>query len=319
MASWPCSNPNCNSCGTPHENCKCAPPVAMAEGGEVPHFCASEMPHDPSCDYHSNPQAEVAAVHTAGAHALFAGNPKYQRDVKKGKKDIQAHVDDLFSPSTTKTIKPDVDKRDKLNKFISTGGMTNEIKSQDVPDNTTIPPGQSLMLNASKGKVYSYLNNLRPVPDSFQSKLPFDTATPNKDAERTYHRALDVANNPLSVLHHMKTGTMLPEHVSHINGMYPELTDHLQKKLTEKITEAQMKGEKPAYKTRMGMSIFMGTNLDSTLTPQNMQAAQATFAPMQAAAQPQSGTKEKGSKKALGKVADEYKTQTDAAASRAQQ
>lgn len=46
----PCKNPNCHSYGKPHPNCKC---YAMADGGEVSHFCLSEKPHDSSCEYFS--------------------------------------------------------------------------------------------------------------------------------------------------------------------------------------------------------------------------------------------------------------------------
>jgi hypothetical protein len=103
--------------------------------------------------------------------------------------------------------------------------------------------------------------------------------------------------------------------------MYPEVNHFVQKRLTDRITKAQLDNEKPSYKVRQGLSMLLGTNLDSTLTPANMQAAQSVFAPQQAAAQQPSAPagKSKKSTSSLTKVADQYKTGDQAAASRAQQ
>ena len=138
--------------------------------------------------------------------------------------------------------------------------------------------------------------------------------------ERAYKEALDIANKPLSVLQHVKDGTLTPENLKHFNSMYPELHDHLNKKITEKITQMQVDDERPTYKVRQGLSMFMGTPLDSTFTPANMQAAQSVFAPKPAAQQnlPAQGKNKKGTS-TLSKAAENYQTSTQAAEARQRQ
>jgi hypothetical protein len=204
------------------------------------------------------------------------------------------------------------------------GGMVEQPKTPDVPALlketdaiSTLYPEQSQMLMAAKGRANNYLNSLRPLPN--QAKLPFDSEVKNQNQERSYNRAIDIAIQPLSVLNHIKDGSLLPEHVKHINSMYPELTQHLQKKVTEQILESQVKGEKPPYKIRQGLSMLMGAPMDSSFTPTSIQAAQSVYAP---ATPPQAPTntpaKPKKGTASLSKVANAYATGDQARAQRAQ-
>ena len=317
MAAWPCSNPNCNSHGSPHPNCRCAPPMMMADGGDTDDkgFCASNGNHDASCEYAPNPAADAAAAHVSGANSLFAGSRSYHKDVKRGHKAIKNKIESLFDGSSEQ-VKPDIVAREKLHKYIEGGGLNTELMSQEIKDNPDIPMVQNAMLNASKGRVFNYLNNLKPIPEEFQSKLAFDQAPVDKQKQHAYHQALDIAHDPLSVLNHAGNNTLLPDHISHLAAMYPDLNDHLQGKLTEHITKAQMNKEKPSYSVRQGLSMLMNVPMDSTLTPAAMQAIQTTFSmgkTQQAAApQPKKNTKE------LNKASDSMLTGDQAAARRSQ-
>jgi hypothetical protein len=177
-------------------------------------------------------------------------------------------------------------------------------------------PEQAMLLNAAKGRINNYLNSVRPTDNP--QKLPFDDKMEDKEKSRSYDRALDIANKPLSVIDHIKKGTLTPEHVKHLNSMYPEVTQALQKKMTEKITNAQMDDEKPSYKVRQGMSLFLGAPLDSTMTPLNIQAAQSVFAmqAQQQAAQGAAPMKNKKNTSTLSKTSKQYETADQARQSR---
>ena len=82
----------------------------------------------------------------------------------------------------------------------------------------------------------------------------------------------------MSIVSEIGHGTLEPEHVKHLAGVSPELTDLLKRKLTEKITHAQVKNQKPPFHVRQALSLFMGASLSSELTPESISAAQATFA-----------------------------------------
>lgn len=329
MANWPCSNPSCKSEGRPHPNCKC--PAPMAKGGMAGHFCSENRPHDPKCQYFAkggeaepliptaHPQEDVSAALTAGAHSLFTGNKKYEKDVSRGHKKIKDATESLFDGKESSTIpKPDKEACEKLHKYMQEGGLNSEIGPGMEVEAPHIPSAQNVLMGAAKTRAFNYLNSQRPVPEEFQSKLPFDDPHEDDDKKRSYHEALDVAHHPLGVLDHVKSGSILPEQMAHLKGMYPELTEHLQKKLTDRITKAQLEDKKPPYAVRQGLSLFMGANLSGELVPANIQAAQAVFAPQRAAAQQQSGSTKGKSTKSLSKSDQSFLTSDQALVHRQQ-
>lgn len=278
----------------------------------------------------------------------------YATQVEKGNKLLNSSVEALFSKEGGLQLGRMMDTeraRDKLDKWIENGGSAQDIQQEiynqaegstqgfaeggDVEkgtargsEKTTQPsliqashplsmvyPEQNIMIQAAKGRMSNYLSSIRP--GKYSAKLAFDAEPDDREQKRSYHKALDIANNPLSILHEIKKGTIDPEHVKHFQTLYPELNDVLQKKLTKRISEAQLNEEKPNYKTRQGLSLLMGTPLSGELAPQNIQAAQATFA-MQ---QPQQGgapTKNKKNTSSLTKVDDSYLTGPQARESRQQ-
>jgi len=72
--------------------------------------------------------------------------------------------------------------------------------------------------------------------------------------------------------------------------------------MTKRITEQQIKGEKPNLRTQQGMSLFLGAPLSRSFTPEGIIASQATFAQQQ----PQQGPAK--STKPLDKLAKSYET-----------
>lgn len=268
----------------------------------------------------------------------------YVEQAGKGDKSIYTGIENLFKTGGQQAVEAysDDKQREKLKQFIEQGGITQQIQNQlnhhpvqdnfaeggevHVPQNPEVEnikgglqvhmPEQNMMLNAAKSRVYNYLNSLRP--SNIPSGLPFDEKTQDKEKERTYNRALDLANKPLGILNHIKAGTIEPEHIKHLNSMYPEVYNHLSKKLTEKIGENQLEESKPSYKVRQGLSMFLGTPLDSTMTPSSIQSAQGVF--NQGSQQPPNPpvTKSKKNTSKLDKVADQYRTADQAAQTRQQ-
>ncbi len=173
-------------------------------------------------------------------------------------------------------------------------------------------PEQNMLLNTARGRISNYLSGLRPQEHS--AKLAFDSKPDTTKQERTYHRAIDVAISPLSVLDEIKKGTLEPEHLQHLNEMHPEVVGLLKKKLTDSIVKAQVDGTKPPYQVRQALSLFMGAPLSSELTPANIQAAQNVFAMKKPPQQQEQGGggKPSGSKSALSKSDQAFLTSSQA-------
>ena len=335
-AGLPCKNPNCKSVGRPHPNCKCFP--NLAKGGEAQRFCDSPRMHDKTCQYFAegglvddekDPNSAVAA-HLANHGAsgileqiLNRSIDKYYSSIKKGHKNIDSSADSLFSGKSHLSQNDDKSKK-KIEEWMDNGNAYEDIQNAlsqgsniEASVMSQIHPKQNLLLQTAKGRIAGYLNTLKPQENT--PKLAFDDAPDQTQAKKTYDSALDIANSPLSVLNHVKDGTIDPSHVKHFAAMFPEVNDLVQKKLTQKITEAQIRGEKPNYITRQGLSLLMGTDLSSETKPANIQAAQATFVSQQAPPQPpQQTSKPKKSASKLSKSDQAFLTNSQALAGRQQ-
>lgn len=266
-----------------------------------------------------------------GEHADIANVLGYANKSAKGAKMVSNAVEDLFNIGGKEALEANEKDNDKLHDYIKNGGINqqlDEIKHDQASDSpaqgfaeggvvqakpleskgglAAMYPAQNQMLTATKGRVSQYLNSLRPQDPS---KLMFDKGYEDKAKERTYRSALSVANAPVSVLTHVKKGTLQPEHMQHLQSMYPELHDHMSKKITEKLMKHQHDDEKkPNYRTQQALSLFLGAHLTSALSPASIQAAQAVFAPQQPQQQQTPQGKPKKSTNSLSKISKDYQT-----------
>lgn len=241
--------------------------------------------------------------------------------IAKGNMAIEKGIEGLFSSGSQKVFDAATSERDieKLKEHIENGEENNQLqqmqaqqihqqhirfaeggKVSNITDiNQPDPmaehfPEHSMMVTTAKSRLVNYLNSVRPLPAS--SPFPFDKNHKDKQKERDYNKVLKLANQPLAILNHIKDGSLLPKHVAAINAMYPELHQELSKKITAGILKHQLDDtKKPPYKVRQAMSLFMGTSLDSTLTPIGIQAAQNVFVQQRAQRQaPQKSTNSLG-------------------------
>lgn len=165
-------------------------------------------------------------------------------------------------------------------------------------------PEQAMSLQMARGRMSTYLRSLQPQQQA--PSLSFDSPPDTREQKRSYEKALLIAAQPLSVFGHIAKGTLEPEHIQHLNAIYPEVSNQMQKKLTENIMLMQLSGERPSYKTRQGLTLLLGAPLSSEFVPANIQAAQAVFIPAEATQQP--GAKPTKLKQSLSKSAKSHMT-----------
>lgn len=133
-------------------------------------------------------------------------------------------------------------------------------------------PNHAQALGEKAMTAVQYLNSLKP---STAKNAPLDGEVKvSKVAEGAYQNALNIAEQPLVVLEHISKGTLTPEDLIHLNNLYPGLHQSLIQKVTAEIAEVTDKGDLIPYKVRLGLSMLMGQPLDSTMTPQAIQATQ---------------------------------------------
>jgi hypothetical protein len=279
----------------------------------------------------------------------------YAQKAERGAKSINDAIGNLFQKGGQQAINAYAADKDNeaLKRYIETGEQNRQIEKEQqkqrivapkqqepqkfakggevkpIPEEKVQPilnqghalsevmPEHAALMETAKGRINNYLNSIRPQKP--QGALPFDNGIKNTEKDRSYDKAINLANQPLDILNKIKDGTITPEHVKHFTSLYPELHGHLSKKITEKIMQSQLDEEKPSYRVRQGLSLFMGANLDSTMTPQAIQSIQAMYAQKSAQQSPAPQGKNKKSTSKLGEASKDHYTQEQASAGRATQ
>lgn len=319
---WPpCINTSCKSYGRPHPNCLCYPghpeeEGSYAKGGQV----CSGM-HQDKCEHFADGgqvaenniiqgDPTSALDHIAVHHGLLGllsktGHSKspephkhledFVNHAKKGMKAVKSHTENLLGP--TKSHSMDIDKS-------SIQGLKDHLLSiQENPQQLldvggslgSILPHHGVQLAAKAGTAVDYLNGMKPKQSQ---PNPLDTLEPaDKIAMGHYDRQLTIAQHPMMILDHLKDGTLRADDITTLHTLYPALSKSLSEKAFEQVVQAKQKGIEIPYKQKQGLSLLLGQPMDSTMTPQSMQAIIASQGPQQMQQKSQPAPK---SKKASG-------------------
>lgn len=161
-------------------------------------------------------------------------------------------------------------------------------------------PDHAQALGQTAASAVNYLNSIRPATTQAS---PLDKKMePSKAAKTQFDRSLVLAEQPLSILPHIKNGTILPQDVVGLKTMYPSLYNRMTTKLMDQMMNHLSKEGTIPYKTRLGLSLFLGQPMDSSMTPGGIMSSQGTFqqniSPMQ---NKSSEVREKHSTTSLGK------------------
>lgn len=117
-----------------------------------------------------------------------------------------------------------------------------------------------------------------------QSKLPQSGASlplsvehkPSRTAMSKFNSYYDTVNDPMSVLSHVKAGTLKNEHLEALGAVYPKLYEEMKKKVVEHMDPEKAKGL--PYGTKVALAKFMGQPMDASMLPQSIMANQAALA-----------------------------------------
>lgn len=199
---------------------------------------------------------------------------------------------------------PSITKLSKLNTQLVAAQKDPTTFAQTLSNNPlgTYMPAHAQSMAQTVGNATNYLNALRP---DTSKKAPLDSSrTPSTVQQGAYHSALKIAQQPLTVMQKVKDGTITPDDIKHITSMYPAAFDQMKAQLSHAMADHVGKGKNVPYKTRIGLSLFMGQPMDSTFTPQAIQSAQ----PMPPQPQGAQGGPKKSSTKDLHKISQQAMT-----------
>lgn len=160
-----------------------------------------------------------------------------------------------------------------LNNVTNPEGLINHLSSS-TEGMSQYAPESANAFTASVGRAVNFLSTKIPTP---QKNAPLDPELPPSKMEiQKFNRYAQIVDKPMTVLQHVKDGTLLSQDIETMQAVYPALYENMKQVVLDKMINTVSK--KPAfeipYKTRLGLSMFLGQNLDSSLSSQSIQSSQ---------------------------------------------
>lgn len=165
---------------------------------------------------------------------------------------------------------PVIANREKLAKMVNFYAA-NPDKMFQQGDNNPLPQ-YAQGFSATSARAIQYLAAMRPNTDP---KAPLDRKVEVNPIEKAkYNNALDIAQQPLSVLNKMYKGMLTPDDLNALKAIYPSTYKDLQQKITASVVEAKQKDHSLPYQSKLMLSAFLGQPLDSSMDPSSIVQAQ---------------------------------------------
>lgn len=236
----------------------------------------------------------------------------------KGVDIMDKAVKNVFKPAISvlsDTAVPSEKHLQKLDKMVAQNQTNPQTLADKMVGNSAVGyymPNHQAAITKTSSNALSYLASIKPQP--FKPG-PLDRPIEPTSAEKArYNRALTIAQQPTTILQHVKDGTLLPSDVVDIKAMYPALYQGMVKQLTAEMIDKTSDESMVSYKTRVGLSMFIGQPLDSSMTPQSILTAQPKAADREKSQQQEQPTKRAPAN--MGKANKDYMTPNQASEQR---
>lgn len=226
---------------------------------------------------------------------------EYLYTASRGQKTLSNTIQELFQesskPQTFKDLFPTQASRDKLEQSLQEAQNPSSAINLGAPVAHYLP-NHATGIAQTTAQATNYFNQLKPTQSVMS---PLDPVPPiDKQAQATYNRALDIAQQPLMVLQHVRDGSLQPQDMTTLRTLYPGLHDQMIKKVTEQLIQNKDSVQNLSYGQRNSLNTLIGgAPIDSTMSPQAAQAIINSASPQQPQQQQTKGGREPG--KASGK------------------
>jgi len=155
---------------------------------------------------------------------------------------------------------------------------------------------QSFASNIASG--IQYLNSKIPRPSN---PLPLSKEfQPSEAQKQKFNRHYEAVNNPIDILAHVKKGTLTSDHMEALQTVHPQLLYDMRKRFIDMADPE--KARKLPYHVQKSISMFMGSPLRESMTPQVALANQAIYKMNQMEKQAMQGAPVKSTQKGLSSI-----------------
>lgn len=196
-----------------------------------------------------------------GINAILNVGPRLSSLVASGASQIADNED---YEKKTKQIQEYASNPDSLIKKVS----------KDTEQMYKYAPNATSALQTNMMNGIAFLNSKIPIQPDVG---PFDKKpVMSKTQIARFSRYFETVNQPLSVLKHLKDGTLTSEHLEALTAVYPKLYDHMKKETYDKISGIKDPISIP-YSTKISLSKFLGAPLHASLRTNGIMANQNAF------------------------------------------
>lgn len=245
-------------------------------------------------DFFVHPKGAIASNLRDFAMEKFIKGVASSPDVAKAVKLAQATIagDKLASKAIQAVFNkgamplaaiPVIANREKLARMVD-HYSANPDKMFNNGDNNPVPEYAQAFATTS-ARAVQYLASIRPNTEPQAPLDPKREATSFEKAK--YNNALDIAQQPLSVLDKIQKGTLTPQDINTLQIIYPSTYNALREKIMASVVSSVDKGTLIPYSTRLQLSSFLGQPLDSSMTPASILTVQGTRTPSSSSPAPQ--------------------------------
>lgn len=227
--------------------------------------------------------------------------------VARGVDIIDKHAGSIFGLAAAETPKPEIssdihEMHEPLQQFAESPSTLIDHIANGTQGISSQAPEVTSAIGTSLTNAVNYLETKRP---NTQKKAPLDMQPELKPSQiSAFNNTADIVNNPMTVFGHIKTGTLMPQHIEALQAVYPSVYKQMQSATMGKMTDYLSKNDPSAipYKTKLSLSRFLGQNLDSSLTPNAILSNQMALGQQQAAKQAAQAQQMKPSKSGMEKM-----------------
>lgn len=149
-----------------------------------------------------------------------------------------------------------------------------------------VAPNIAQSLQVTGSRALNYLHSKMPKPIS---EMVGDAEyEPSKSEQRKWMSLHDIVNDPVSVLDHVRHGTLTGDHMEALSQVHPELLQEMREKVMGEMDPKAVK--KLPSTTKQALGTFLGSPIKESHTPQAILANQMAMQPMGQAPQGQKST-----------------------------
>lgn len=250
-------------------------PVLGALMGRTAQYLAKDAPDALKLSY-LKMLAGKEAVSAPGFSAMF----KMAKAAYRGQELINRGIDNLFRPGAVaveSSLIPSAKSLGLLHSSVMAAQQDPTKLGNVTGDLGHYMPDHAISTASLTSRATQYLASIQP--NTGKEGILDKPRQPSKAEKAKYTRALEIADQPLMVLKHLQEGTLTPEDVRTFSTIYPGLHKQFSQKIVNKMIESEAKKLDIPYKTRLGLSLFLGQPLESSVKQQNIMANQALYVP----------------------------------------